>query len=76
MLRTKKATTHPDLTGLLQHVAREVSPDRIVDEGVIITAGGVTPAIDPCLYRCEKIAGKEARERIQRQMDYRQYSAV
>ena len=76
MLRTKRATTHPNLTGVLQHFAREVSADRIVHEGNIITAGGVTSSIDLGLYLCEKIAGKEVREKIQRQMDYRNYCTV
>jgi transcriptional regulator GlxA family with amidase domain len=62
--------------GVLQHFAREVVPDRIVDEGTVITAGGVTSAIDLGLYLCEKIAGKEVREKIQRQMDYRNYCTV
>ena len=73
MLRTKKATTHPGLSAPLQHLAREVSPDRIVDEGTVITAGGVTSAIDLGLYLCEKIAGKDVREKIWKQMDYRNY---
>jgi cyclohexyl-isocyanide hydratase len=73
MLRSKKATTHPALAGPLQHFAREVSPDRIVDEGTVITAGGVTSSIDLGLYLCEKIAGKEVREKIRQQMDYRNY---
>ncbi|MDD1693877.1 MAG: DJ-1/PfpI family protein [Methanoregula sp.] len=73
MLRNRKATTHPQLMGFLEHFAGEVSHDRIVDEGCIITAGGVTAAIDLGLYLCEKIAGKDAREKIQEQMDYRCY---
>jgi transcriptional regulator GlxA family with amidase domain len=73
MLRTKRATTHPDLTGHLRHFAGEVSPERIVDEGTVITAGGVTAAIDLGLYLCEKIAGRDAREKIQSRMDYRNY---
>jgi transcriptional regulator GlxA family with amidase domain len=76
MLRTKRATTHPQLMSVLQHFAREVVPDRIVDEGMIITAGGVTASIDLGLYLCEKIAGREVREKIQKQMDYRNYPAV
>ena len=76
MLRTKKATTHPILMGPLQHFAREALPDRIVDEGTIITAGGVASAIDLGLYLCGKIAGRDARETIQRQMDYRNYVTV
>jgi len=70
LLRTKKATTHPALMPVLAHFAREVSADRIVDEGRIITAGGVTAAIDLGLYLCEKIAGPDVREKIAAQMDY------
>ena len=73
MLRTKRATTHPALAGFLMNYAREVVPDRIVDEGNVITAGGVTAGIDLGLYLCGKIAGDEVRENIQRQMDYRNY---
>ena len=74
MLRDRKATTHPELQEVLEHFAREVSTDRIVEDGNIITAGGVTAAIDMGLYICEKIAGPVVREKIQKQMDYRQYS--
>ena len=76
MLRTRRATTHPGLMNVLPHFAREVSHDRIVDEGTIITAGGVTAALDLGLYLCEKIAGQDAREKIRHQMDYRNYSVV
>jgi transcriptional regulator GlxA family with amidase domain len=76
MLRTKKATTHPDLMGPLQHFAREAVPDRIADKGNIITAGGVSSAIDLGLSLCEKIAGRDVREKIQREMDYRNYCTV
>jgi transcriptional regulator GlxA family with amidase domain len=71
MLKNRKATTHPELMGFLKHFAGEVSSDRIVDEGRIITAGGVTAAIDLGLYLCEKIAGPDVREKIRKQMDYR-----
>lgn len=74
LLRTKRATTHPNLAGFLKNFAREVVPDRVVDEGDIITAGGVTAGIDLGLYLCEKIAGRDAREKIQKQMDYRNFS--
>ncbi|OPY36291.1 MAG: transcriptional activator FtrA [Methanoregula sp. PtaU1.Bin006] len=74
MLRTKRATTHPGLAGFLKNFAREVVPDRIMDEGNVITAGGVTTGIDLGLYLCGKIAGEEVREKIQQQMDYRNYT--
>ena len=74
MLRDKRATTHPELMDVLEHFAREVSADRIVEDGRVITAGGVTSAIDLGLYLCERIAGEEVREKIRKQMDYRNYS--
>jgi cyclohexyl-isocyanide hydratase len=74
MLRKKRATTHPQLMSVLEHFAQNVVPDRIVDEGTIITAGGVTASIDLGLYLCEKIAGHETQKKIQKQMDYRHYS--
>lgn len=73
-LRDKTATTHPELQGPLKHFAKEVSRERIVEDLNIITAGGVTSAIDMGLYICEKIAGRKVREKIQAQMDYPYYS--
>lgn len=73
MLKGKRATTHPQLAEYLKHFAGEVLPDRIVDEGNIITAGGVTAGIDLGLYLCERIAGQDVRETIAAQMDYTGY---
>jgi cyclohexyl-isocyanide hydratase len=39
----------------------------------VITARGVTSAIDLGLYLCEKVAGREVREQIAAQMDYPYY---
>jgi len=73
-LRDKRATTHPAFAGILARFAREVSDDRIVDDGDIITAGGVTAAIDLGLYVCQRIAGSEVRSAVQNQMDYRSFA--
>lgn len=40
----------------------------------IITAIGVTSSIDLGLFLCEKIAGGEIRKKIQKQMDYPNYT--
>jgi cyclohexyl-isocyanide hydratase len=73
MLRGKRATTHPAFMDILRTFAGEVLPVRVVDEGNIVTAGGVTASIDLGLYLCERIAGTGAREKIATQMDYRCY---
>ena len=41
-----------------------------LDEGDVVTARGVTSAIDLGLHLVERFVGKEGRERIRRQMDY------
>ncbi|HWP97734.1 MAG TPA: DJ-1/PfpI family protein [Syntrophomonadaceae bacterium] len=73
LLRNRKATTHPQLMTYLQPLTGAISERRIVDEGVIITARGVTAAIDLGLYLCEKLAGKDVRKKIAEQMDYLGY---
>jgi cyclohexyl-isocyanide hydratase len=69
-LRDRRATTHPSAMRELKRFCRAVVPGRIVDEGEVITAGGVTAAIDLGLYLCEELAGQAAKEQIRRQMDY------
>lgn len=69
-LKGKVATTHPNALAELQRFCASVVNQRIVDGGEVITAGGVTSSIDLGLYLCEKLAGREVRERIRQQMDY------
>lgn len=72
-----RATTHHRAFDLLRPFCREVVTDRrIVDEGRVVTAGGVASALDLGLYLVEKFWGPPARERIAAQMEYRAYSAA
>jgi cyclohexyl-isocyanide hydratase len=71
LLDGRMATTHPTAYDELRQYGVTVVPDRIVDQGDVITARGVTASIDLGLYLCEKLAGHEAAERIRIQMDYR-----
>jgi len=47
-----------------------IRDQRVVDEGDVITAGGVTSSIDMGLYLCGKLAGREAMEEAKRQIEY------
>lgn len=69
-LQGKRATTHPNAYEELARYCGEVSHQRVVDAGDIVTARGVTSAIDLGLYLVERIAGKDIRREIARQMDY------
>ena len=69
-LRDKKATTHFQEYEVLKNYCREVSTDRIVEDGDIITAGAVASSIDLGLYLCAKWAGIDAKNEIRKKMDY------
>ena len=69
-LAGRRATTHPSAFRELERFCREVSDQRVVDEGDVVTARGVTSAIDLGLHLVERFVGKEGRERIRKQMDY------
>ncbi len=69
-LKGKSATTHPNNFDELAPYCASVVDQRIVDEGDVVTARGVTSAIDLGLYLVERLAGGAARTRIAKQMDY------
>ncbi len=74
-MKNKKATTHPNVYGLLEPYCLEVVKSRIVKDGKVITAGGVATSIDLGVYVIELFAGTEAADRVKKQIDY-PYSAV
>lgn len=69
-LAGKKATTHQIAFDELKPYCSSVEDQRIVDEGEVITARGVSSAIDLGLYLVEKLSSKETRIKIATQMDY------
>lgn len=69
-LQGRRATTHPGAYKELEPYCDTVVRERIVDEGDLITAGGVTSSIDVGLHLVAKLAGEDARARIANQMDY------
>ena len=70
-LKGKRATTHPNAYGLLRPYCREVvENERVVDEGELVTGRGVSTSIDLGLHICRRLAGEEAKRKIQTQMDY------
>lgn len=69
-LEGKKATTHPMAFDALEQYCTTVKDQRIVSDGNVTTARGVTASIDLGLFLCEKLAGYEAKEQIRTKMDY------
>ena len=73
LLQGRTATTHPSAYKLLDQYAARVVDARIVDDGTVVSARGVTSSIDLGLYLTERSAGEAARRRIAEQMDYPYY---
>ena len=69
-LRGLTATTHPAALQELEPYCAKVVRARIVDQGPVVTAGGVSTSIDLGLHIVTRLAGEEARVKIARQMDY------
>jgi transcriptional regulator GlxA family with amidase domain len=69
-LRGRRATTHPAVYEALAPYCGEVVRERVVDEGDLITAGGVSASIDLGLHVVQRLAGKSARDQVAVQMDY------
>ncbi|MFN0196111.1 MAG: transglutaminase domain-containing protein, partial [Planctomycetaceae bacterium] len=64
------ATTHWSALEELRRYTADVRTERVVDTGNVVTAGGVTAGIDLGLHLVERLAGRDARIRMARQMDY------
>jgi transcriptional regulator GlxA family with amidase domain len=69
-LQGRRATTHPSAYEELAPYCAAVVRERVVDEGDIITARGVSSAIDAGLHLVQRLAGADARDRVAAQMDY------
>ena len=70
LLRGRKATTHWAYTHLLEPFGAEPAPGRVVRDGKFLTGGGVTAGIDFGLTMVAELAGREAAEVIQLQVEY------
>ena len=69
-LAGKRATTHPNAFEELKPYCAAVETSGLSTKGDVVTARGVSSSIDLGLYLVERIAGREARARIAKQMDY------
>jgi transcriptional regulator GlxA family with amidase domain len=69
-------THHTALEDLAQAGARVVADARVVDDGDIVTCGGVTAGIDLALWLVERRLGREAAEREAEAVEYERRGAM
>jgi transcriptional regulator GlxA family with amidase domain len=71
LLRGKRATTHwTELETLRQFGAEPVADERVVVEGKVVTAAGVSSGIDMALQLAARIAGDDVAQAIQLAIEY------
>jgi len=70
LLMGKHATSHWAYTGLLEKFGATHEKARVVKDGNVITAGGVTSGIDFALTVVAEIAGQQVAESIQLSLEY------
>jgi putative intracellular protease/amidase len=70
LLEGKRATTFWPERELLASLGARPVPDRIVEEGKVITAAGVSAGIDMALHLIQRIHGDEAAQAVQLGIEY------
>jgi putative intracellular protease/amidase len=70
LLKGLRATTHWRAMDLLKEFGATPVNERVVEEGKIVTAAGVSSGIDMALRLAQKIHGAESALSIQRSMEY------
>ena len=70
LLASRRATTHWAYTDLLPAVGATFEKSRVVWDGNVVTAGGVTSGIDFALQIVAKLAGADIAQAIQLQIEY------
>ncbi len=73
LLNAKRATTHwMDLDRLEREypAIRVLRNTRFVDEGTILTSGGISAGIDLSLYLVKRLLGESAAKKTARRMEY------
>jgi transcriptional regulator GlxA family with amidase domain len=70
ILRGRPAVTHHSALGDLAESGAQVIDARVVDDGDVLTAGGVMSGIDLALHLVERELGAEAADKVAREIEH------
>jgi transcriptional regulator GlxA family with amidase domain len=76
VLNGRAAVTHAGALEDLWHSGANVIDARVVDDGDIITCGGVTAGLDLALWLVERFWGSDLAVKIGRQMEYSRSESI
>ncbi|MFC6732594.1 MULTISPECIES: DJ-1/PfpI family protein [unclassified Haladaptatus] len=72
----RPAVTHASALGDLRETAAEVVDARVVDDGDLLTAGGVTSGIDLALHLVAREAGEDIAAQVATELEYDRRSDI
>lgn len=76
LLKNRPATTHHGALEELGTMGTQVIRARVVDDGDIITAGGITSGLDISLWLVERFFGPQTAHTIEEQLEYERRGTV
>ena len=76
LLQGRPAVTHHGAIADLEAVGARVIRARVVDDGTIVTAGGVTSGLDLALWLVERFASPAIALAVEQQMEYERRGVV
>lgn len=76
LIQDRPATTHHGALGELRACGTKVSNARVVDDGDLITAGGVTSGLDLALWVVERFFGAQIALAVENELQYERRGIV
>lgn len=76
LLKTRPAITHHAAVEELRAIGAEIVNARVVDDGDIVTAGGVTSGLDLTLWLLERYLGPQIAYEVEQEMEYERRGTV
>ncbi|MFB6167308.1 MAG: DJ-1/PfpI family protein [Haloferacaceae archaeon] len=70
LLDGRPATTHHGALADLRGTEADVREDRVVDDGDVVTAGGITSGLDLALHLVEREADRDLADEVAANMEY------
>lgn len=76
ILRGRRATTHHQALDDLRQAGAVLVEARVVDDGEVLSAGGVTSGLDLALWLTERFASRDIAQRVERELEYERRGLV
>lgn len=70
LLKGRRAITHADALDKLAASRAVIVQARVVDDGDLVSAGGVTAGVDLALPLVQRLAGTEVRAATEQEIEY------